>query len=117
MVKCSTFLFTVGVSIKQCVEFSDLIFANSGICEEINVLIVFYWTFFTGIVRRCTAAKNLFAMETKIGWVISGPLNEKVSLKVESFVTSSYNHLMKINCQAIVWKTVSLHSGNSNHLE
>ena len=85
-------------------EFSGLQFADSGqVDEEIDLLIGsdFYWSLVTGNVRFIEGYSPV-AIETKVGWVFSGPIDlpDSINLNVstnDTHVVFIQNSKTKLN--------------------
>lgn len=77
----------------------NLNYADSGLDNEIDLLVGsdYYWELVTGKIHQGKEA-GLVAMETKVGWVLSGPITVDPSHK--TFSTSHLTHSMKIAAQS-----------------
>ena len=75
----------------------DLNLADSGTMEEIDMLIGsdFYWSLVTGKVKMGKTGKPV-AIETKFGWVLNGPLNEKSSQGHVTVVNEMKTHVLNL---------------------
>ena len=77
----------------------ELRLANNGVTngKRIDLLIGadFYWNIVGGTVKRDDHS-SLIAISSKLGWLISGPVNEKIN---KCHVNVASTHLMKIECE------------------
>ena len=78
-------------------EFVELNFADTGDTgNEIDLLIGsdFYWSLVTGNVKPLEKS-SLIAIETKLGWVFSGPVNIPHSTNMSIYITflPQVNHM------------------------
>ena len=71
--------------------------ADSGAMEETDILIGsdFYWSLVTGKVKMGKTGKPV-AIETKFGWVLNGPLNEKASQGHVTVVNETKTHVLNL---------------------
>lgn len=78
----------------------NLNFADSGLDDEIDLLVGldYFWELVTGKLHQ-GKEPGLVAMETKIGWVISGPI--AIDAAHKNFSSSHLTHTMKIAAQPI----------------
>ena len=80
-------------------EFQGLDLADSGSgSNEIDLLIGSdcYWAFVTGRVQRGSADGVLVAMETKLGWVLSGPVMGSSGMSNDS-INLVQSHVLKVD--------------------
>ena len=78
----------------------DLDFADDPLVQcgsQVDLLIGndFYWTFFTGGIKRVESGP--VAMESKLGWILSGPVPREDMSSVSTNVVSS--HTLRVNTQ------------------
>ena len=78
----------------------DLDFADDSLVQcgsQVDLLIGndFYWTFFTGRIKR--GESGPVAMESKLGWILSGPVPREDMSSVSTNVVSS--HTLRVNTQ------------------
>ena len=75
----------------------DLNLADSGTMEEIDILIGsdFYRSLVTGKVKMGKTGEPV-AIETKFGWVLNGPLNEKASQGHVTVVNETKTHVLNL---------------------
>ena len=76
-------------------NFKNINFADSGVGDEIDLLIGsdYYWGLVSGRVVEASKGIGLVAMETRLGWVVSGPFEGTNSQSV------SVVHNLRVNCE------------------
>ena len=85
--------------VKEKVEnFRDLKFADEGSGDEIDMLIGsdYYWSLVTGRIVESGLSDGLVAIETKLGWVVSGPV---VGSSDTSIISVNSSHVLSVNCE------------------
>ena len=78
----------------------DLNLADSKTMGEIDLLIGsdFYWSLVTGKIKR-GKEEDLVAIETDFGWVLNGPINEKIANTHVALVHEAPAHVMNVCCE------------------
>ena len=88
--------------IQNLPEFAELNFADTGDTEnEIDLLIgsAFYWSLVTGNVKDLEKS-SLVAIETKLGWVFSGPVDIPHSANMNVSTTSEAHVVLMLDNKA-----------------
>ena len=82
--------------------------------EELQVDILigadFYWHFLSGDVRR--GEKGPVALETKLGWMLSGPVDHAISASTQTNFTNT--HALRISADS--WNTATEGTGLKKQL-
>ena len=78
----------------------DLNLADSKTMGEIDLLIGsdFHWSLVTGKIKR-GKEEDLVAIETDFGWVLNGPINEKIANTHVALVHEAPAHVMNVCCE------------------
>lgn len=77
-------------------ELADTSSGEVGMPIDILIGSDFYWQFMTG-ETRFGMYRGPVAINTHLGWVLSGPVRESRQMSVETSTHSSHTHVLRLN--------------------